>query len=56
MKFGILKERVHQIEELFSPDELLRLKQLYKDATIKVESSDIRILPMNNIKNWESKL
>ncbi|WP_339920383.1 NAD(P)-dependent oxidoreductase [uncultured Flavobacterium sp.] len=45
MKFGILKERKSPPDRrvVFSPDELLRLKQLYKDATIKVESSDIRI-------------
>ncbi|SEA40928.1 Alanine dehydrogenase [Flavobacterium gillisiae] len=45
MKFGILKERKSPPDRrvVFSPDELLRLKQLYKDATIKVESSEIRI-------------
>jgi alanine dehydrogenase len=45
MKFGILKERKSPPDRrvVFSPDELLRLKQLYQDASIKVESSDIRI-------------
>jgi hypothetical protein len=31
MKFGILKKERVQTESCFSPDELLRLKQLYKD-------------------------
>jgi hypothetical protein len=44
MKFGILRERrVHQTEELFFTDELLRIKERYEDAFIQVESSDIRI-------------
>jgi alanine dehydrogenase len=45
MKFGILKERKSPPDRrvVFSPDELLRLKHLYQDVSIKVESSDIRI-------------
>jgi alanine dehydrogenase len=45
MKFGILKERKSPPDRrvVFSPAELLRLKQLYQDVSIKVESSDIRI-------------
>ncbi|TDE28235.1 alanine dehydrogenase [Flavobacterium ranwuense] len=45
MKFGILKERKNPPDRrvIFSPDELARLKQLYQGASIKVESSDIRV-------------
>lgn len=45
MKFGVLKERKSPPDRrvVFSPDELLRLKERYQDAVIQVESSDIRI-------------
>jgi alanine dehydrogenase len=45
MKFGILKERKSPPDRrvVFSPDELIRFKQFYQDASVKVESSDIRI-------------
>lgn len=45
MKFGIIKERKNPPDRrvVFSPDELAKLKQLYHDAVIEVESSDIRI-------------
>jgi alanine dehydrogenase len=45
MKFGILRERKSPPDRrvVFSPDELLRIKERYKDAFIQVESSDIRI-------------
>ncbi|MFE3870500.1 NAD(P)-dependent oxidoreductase [Flavobacterium sp. ZS1P70] len=45
MKFGIIKERKTPPDRrvVFSPDELAKIKQLYQDASIKVESSDIRI-------------
>ena len=45
MIFGIIKERKNPPDRrvVFSPDEVVKLKQLYPDATIKVESSDIRI-------------
>ncbi|WP_367770854.1 NAD(P)-dependent oxidoreductase [Flavobacterium sp. WC2421] len=45
MKFGILKERKSPPDRrvVFSPSELVQLKQLYPDAIVKVESSDIRI-------------
>ena len=45
MKFGILKERKSPPDRrvVFSPNELVQLKQLYPDAIVKVESSDIRI-------------
>ncbi|OXG03789.1 alanine dehydrogenase [Flavobacterium araucananum] len=45
MKFGIIKERKNPPDRrvVFSPSELTKLKQTYHDATIEVESSDIRI-------------
>lgn len=45
MKFGIIKERKNPPDRrvVFSPDELARLKQLHRDVTVKVESSDIRV-------------
>ena len=45
MKFGIIKERKNPPDRrvVFSPNELAKLKQLYNEATIAVESSDIRI-------------
>jgi alanine dehydrogenase len=44
MKFGIIKERKNPPDRrvVFSPDTLSRLKQLYPDVEIKVESSDVR--------------
>ncbi|MEP6930772.1 MAG: NAD(P)-dependent oxidoreductase, partial [Flavobacterium sp.] len=44
-KFGIIKERKNPPDRrvVFVPNELAKLKQLYNDATIEVESSDIRI-------------
>jgi alanine dehydrogenase len=45
MKFGIIKERKNPPDRrvVFSPEELVRLKELYQNASVKVESSDIRI-------------
>lgn len=45
MKFGIIKERKNPLDRrvLFSPDELVRLKQLHQDVSVKVESSNIRV-------------
>lgn len=45
MKFGILKERKNPPDRrvVFSPDALARLKQQYHNASVKVESSDIRV-------------
>ena len=45
MKFGVIKERKNPPDRrvVFSPNELVKLKQLYPDAIIEVESSDIRI-------------
>jgi alanine dehydrogenase len=45
MKFGIIKERKNPPDRrvVFAPTELAKLKQRFHDATIEVESSDIRI-------------
>jgi alanine dehydrogenase len=45
MKFGIIKERKNPPDRrvVFAPDELAKLKQLYPEASVTVESSDIRI-------------
>lgn len=53
MKFGIIKERKNPPDRrvVFSPDELVRLKQLYKDLDIRVESSDIRVFSDENYRN-----
>jgi len=53
MKFGIIKERKNPPDRrvVFSPGELTRLKQLYHDAIVKVESSDIRIFSDDDYKN-----
>lgn len=53
MKFGIIKERKNPPDRrvVFSPDELTRIKQLHKTASIKVESSDIRIFTDDQYKN-----
>ena len=44
MKFGIIKERKNPPDRrvVFSPNELVRLKSMYPEAIIKVETSDIR--------------
>ncbi|MDA6070403.1 NAD(P)-dependent oxidoreductase [Flavobacterium sp. AC] len=45
MKFGIIKERKNPPDRrvVFSPSELVKLKQTYNEAIVEVESSDIRI-------------
>lgn len=45
MKFGILKERKSPPDRrvIFSPNELVRLKQEYQNVSVQVERSDIRI-------------
>jgi len=45
MKFGIIKERKNPPDRrvVFSPSELAKLKELYHEASVAVESSDIRI-------------
>jgi alanine dehydrogenase len=45
MKFGIIKERKNPPDRrvVFTPEELVRLQQEHPEASIKVESSDIRV-------------
>ncbi|KGO89002.1 NAD(P)-dependent oxidoreductase [Flavobacterium suncheonense] len=45
MKFGIIKERKNPPDRrvVFTPSELVKLKELYPQAGIEVESSDIRV-------------
>ena len=45
MKFGVIKERKNPPDRrvVFSPTELEKLKELYHEASVAVESSDIRI-------------
>lgn len=47
MTFGIIKERKNPPDRrvVFTPEELVRLKQQFPEAKIKVESSDIRVFP-----------
>ncbi|PRZ27799.1 NAD(P)-dependent oxidoreductase [Flavobacterium granuli] len=53
MKFGVIKERKNPPDRrvVFSPEELERLKGLYQEAGIKVESSDIRIFTDEQYRN-----
>jgi alanine dehydrogenase len=53
MKFGIIKERKNPSDRrvVFSPDALLKLKQLYPDVEIKVESSDVRVFTDDDYRN-----
>ncbi|MFV8270027.1 NAD(P)-dependent oxidoreductase [Flavobacterium sp. GT2N3] len=53
MKFGILKERKNPPDRrvIFSPNELVRLKQLYQSVTVQVESSDIRVFTDEQYEN-----
>jgi alanine dehydrogenase len=53
MKFGILKERKSPPDRrvVFSPNALVQLQQLYPDAIVKVESSDIRIFTDDQYRN-----
>ncbi|WP_413998781.1 NAD(P)-dependent oxidoreductase [Flavobacterium sp. W1B] len=53
MKFGIIKERKNPPDRrvVFSPEELLRLKELYNEASVKVESSDIRVFTDEQYSN-----
>ena len=53
MKFGIIKERKNPPDRrvVFSPEELVRLQQMYPKAEIKVESSDIRIFTDEQYSN-----
>ena len=53
MKFGIIKERKNPPDRrvVFAPNELVKLKQLYREATVEVESSDIRIFSDTQYKS-----
>jgi len=53
MKFGIIKERKNPPDRrvVFSPGELAKLKQTYHDASVAVESSDIRIFSDTQYKS-----
>ena len=45
MKFGIIKERKNPPDRrvVFTPEELVKLKEQFPEAEIKIESSDIRV-------------
>ncbi len=45
MKFGIIKERKNPPDRrvVFTPEELVKLKEQFPQAEIKIESSDIRV-------------
>jgi alanine dehydrogenase len=53
MKFGIIKERKNPPDRrvVFAPDELARLKQIYQNLIVKVESSDIRFFSDEDYRN-----
>lgn len=53
MKFGILKERKNPPDRrvVFSPNELVKLKQQYQDVSVSVESSNIRVFTDAEYKN-----
>ena len=53
MQFGIIKERKNPPDRrvVFTPEELVRLQIEYPEATIKVESSDIRVFNDEAYKN-----
>jgi alanine dehydrogenase len=53
MQFGIIKERKNPPDRrvVFTPEELVRLQKEYPEATIKVESSDIRVFSDDAYKN-----
>ncbi|PXY45961.1 NAD(P)-dependent oxidoreductase [Flavobacterium hydrophilum] len=53
MKFGIIKERKNPPDRrvVFAPDALAKLKQLYPEASVFVESSDIRIFSDQQYKS-----
>jgi alanine dehydrogenase len=52
MKFGILKERKSPPDRrvVFSPEAVVQLQKLFPDASVKVESSDIRIFTDDQYK------
>lgn len=53
MKFGIIKERKNPPDRrvVFAPGELAKLKQTYHDASVAVESSEIRIFSDTQYKS-----
>lgn len=53
MKFGIIKERKNPPDRrvVFTPEELVRLQNEHPEATVKVESSDIRVFNDDAYKN-----
>lgn len=53
MKFGIIKERKNPPDRrvVFTPEELVRLKEEHPKAQILVESSDIRVFPDEQYSN-----
>ena len=53
MKFGIIKERKNPPDRrvVFSPEKLQEFKNTFTNATIKVESSDIRVFSDEAYKN-----
>jgi alanine dehydrogenase len=52
MKFGIIKERKNPPDRrvVFSPEKLQEFQNTFKKATIKVESSDIRVFSDNDYR------
>ena len=58
MKFGILKERKNPPDRrvVFSPDELVRLKQLHQNVSVKVEASDIRVFTNSQYEDLGIKI
>jgi alanine dehydrogenase len=53
MKFGIIKERKNPPDRrvVFSPEKLLEFKQQFPEASIHVESSDIRVFSDDAYRN-----
>ncbi|QOG89294.1 alanine dehydrogenase [Flavobacterium columnare] len=53
MKFGIIKERKNPPDRrvVFSPQELLKVKEFFPEANFKVETSDIRIFKDEEYSN-----
>jgi alanine dehydrogenase len=53
MKFGIIKERKNPPDRrvVFSPEKLQEFQKKFPNATIKVESSDIRVFSDDAYKN-----
>ena len=53
MKFGIIQERKYPVDRrvVFSPYELVKLKALYPQISIKVESSPVRVFSDSEYQN-----